>query len=85
MGNRFENKEKREMKCRVCGSVLRTIRTNLPFKVSERTIVIFKDLPVVQCENCAEYLIEDPVMGRVDQLMSRVDKTAELEIVPFAA
>lgn len=32
---------------------------NLLFKVSERTIVIIKDLPVLQCENCANYLLED--------------------------
>ena len=41
------------MKCRVCGSALRGSITNLPFKVSERTIVILKDLPVEQCESCS--------------------------------
>ena len=36
------------MKCRVCGNMLRASITDLPFKVSDRTIVILKDLPVEQ-------------------------------------
>ena len=37
------------MKCRVCGSTLESTITDLPFKVTERTIVILKSLPVAQC------------------------------------
>ena len=73
------------MKCRVCGSALRGSITNLPFKVSERTIVILKDLPVEQCESCSEYLLADTVFARVEMLLSGVDTSAELEIIPFAA
>ena len=58
------------MKCRVCGSTLRASTTDLPFKVSDRTIVILKDLPVEQCEACSEYLIGDPVFARVEALLS---------------
>ena len=73
------------MKCRVCGAPLRSITTDLPLKVSDRTIVVVKKLPVLQCDGCTEYLIEDPVMARVDELLARVDRTTELEVVPFAA
>ena len=73
------------MKCRVCGSTLRALITDLPFKVSDRTIVILKDLPVEQCEACSEYLIEDGVFAKVETLLSRVDTSVELEIIPFAA
>ena len=73
------------MKCRVCGSSLRTINTDLPFKINDKSIVIFKGLPVLQCRSCAEYLIEDPVMGRIEELLSKVDKSTELEIIQFAA
>lgn len=73
------------MKCRVCGSTLRATTTDLPFKVSERTIVILKDLPVAQCEACAEYQIADAVFVKVETLLSKVDHSAELEIIPFAA
>ena len=73
------------MKCQVCGNTLRASITDLPFKVSNRTIVILKDLPVEQCEACSEYLIEDAVFAKVEGLLSGVDASVELEIIPFAA
>ena len=59
--------------------------TDMPFKLSDRTIVILKDLPVFQCENCVESVIEDPIMERVDSLLEKVDQAAVLEIVQFVA
>ena len=73
------------MKCRTCGSQLEQTTTDLPFKITERTIVILKQLPVAQCKRCTEYLIEDSVYARVEELLSKVDPSAELEIIPFAA
>ena len=73
------------MKCRVCGSHMRPVVTNLPFKVNEVTIIILKDLPVFQCESCSEYLLEDGVMNRVDELLGRVYSAAELEVIRYAA
>jgi hypothetical protein len=34
---------------------------------------------------CTEYLLEDAVMSRVDELLGRVDSAAELEVVKYAA
>lgn len=73
------------MKCRLCGSTLQARTTDLPFKVGERTIVIIKNLPVLQCGNCAEYLIEDLVLSQVDEALAKVDTAAELEIIRYAA
>ena len=73
------------MKCTVCGAELKATRTDLPFKVGETGIVILKNLPVVQCGNCPEYLIEDGVLSRVDHILARVDSGAELEIIRYAA
>ena len=58
--------------------------TDMPFKLSNRTIMILKDLPVFQCENFREYVIQDPIMEKVEVLLSRVDQAAEPEIVRFA-
>ncbi len=85
MGIGSEVEEGAEVKCRVCGSALRASITDLPFKVGERTIVILKDLPVEQCEACIEYLIADAVFAKVEALLSGVDASVELEIIPFAA
>ncbi len=73
------------MKCHVCGGEMHAIVTDLPFKPSQETIVILKGLPVLQCERCGEYLIEDQVMERVDAMISKVDKGAELELVRYVA
>ena len=73
------------MKCTVCGAQMRSTTSDLPFQTSDQTIVIFKSLPVLQCETCAEYLIGNAVLGRVDQISEAVDGAAELEIIRYAA
>ena len=73
------------MKCRVCGGTLEPMSTDLPFKMSDRRIVILKDLPVLQCTSCSEYTIEDAIFARVEAILSGVDTHAELEIIRFAA
>ena len=71
------------MFCYKCGGKLERIVIDLPFKISRDTIVIIKKIPVLQCQNCHEYLIEDAVMEKIDYLLGRVDKTAELEIFSY--
>ena len=72
------------MICHSCGGGLEKIITNLPFKVNYDSIIIIKELPVLQCRNCNEYLIEDSVMEKVDWVLAKVDRTAELEILSYA-
>jgi YgiT-type zinc finger domain-containing protein len=73
------------MKCYLCGGITESQISDMPFELSPKTIVILKDLPVLQCNNCGEYAIEDPIMEKVEALLSRMDQAAELEIVRFAA
>ncbi len=73
------------MKCHVCGSRMQSVTTDLPFKVNDTTIVIMKDLPVIQCNGCSEYLLDDPVLKRVDGIIEKMDAAAELEIIRYAA
>jgi len=73
------------MKCHICGAKMKKTRTNLPFKVSNDSIVIVNELPVVQCQSCREYLLEDSVMKRLEHILKESGKSVELEIVRFAA
>ena len=59
--------------------------TDFPFKISARTIAIIRDVPALQCDACAEYLFEDKVMERIDELLGNVTDAAELEIIRYAA
>jgi YgiT-type zinc finger domain-containing protein len=80
-----EEEEARTVKCHVCGSAMVRMQTDLPFKVGETTIIIVKALPVFQCQGCGEYLLEDAVLQRVDEILGGADGRAELEIVRYAA
>lgn len=73
------------MKCPTCGEALQPVQTDLPFKVSARTIVILKNLPVLQCDRCTEYSIEDSIFARVGEILAGVDSATELAIIRFAA
>jgi len=73
------------MKCHICGGNLKPTQTDLPFKHDDRSIVIFKNLPILQCDNCQEYLIENPVMEEIESILAGVNPTAELEIFRYAA
>jgi YgiT-type zinc finger domain-containing protein len=59
--------------------------TDLPFKATDRSIVIVKDLPVTQCSGCGEYLLSHAVMQRVESILEGTDQATELEIVRYAA
>jgi len=72
------------MICNNCGSSLQYHITSLPFKLSNDCIVIIKRLPVLQCRNCSEYVIEDQVMEKIDIILGKIDTTAELEILSYA-
>ncbi len=73
------------MKCTLCGCVMDATTSDLPFKISEKTIVIVKELPVIQCSNCSEYLIADSVMAELDKILATVAQDAELEVIRYAA
>jgi YgiT-type zinc finger domain-containing protein len=81
----LQNEENALMKCHVCGAEFQEIVTDLPFKLTDRAIVIIKDLPVHQCAGCAEYLLDDATLARVDELLAHADASAELEIIRYAA
>ena len=73
------------MKCGVCGGLLSAATTDLPFKINENTIVIVKALPILQCANCPEYVIDDKVLSWIDKILAKVEGDKELEIFRYAA
>jgi YgiT-type zinc finger domain-containing protein len=73
------------MRCRVCGGVLEGRVTDLPFKLSDHAIVILKGLPVLQCRQCGDAELEQETMSRVEELLAGVGKSAELEVIRYAA
>ena len=72
------------MDCYICGTGLVKSISDLPFKVSGNTIAIIKNLPIMECPNCKEYLIEDPVLKLVDSVLNKINPGAELEIIDYS-
>lgn len=64
---------------------MRAAVTDLPFKLNDRSIVVIKGLPVLLCENCTEYALEDRVMATVDHIFAGADDASELRVVKYAA
>lgn len=48
-------------------------------------IVIVRSSPVFQCRQCGETELDHAAMSRVDQLLARFDRSAELEVIRYAA
>jgi YgiT-type zinc finger domain-containing protein len=71
------------MKCRVCGGALEPRVTDLPFKVSDSSIVILKALPGCSA-GCGDVELENAVMLKVEQIVASTDRCAELEIICYA-
>ena len=82
---RLVNEEFAGMRCTSCGAELRATTTDLPFKVDDAAIVILKAVPILQCATCPEYLIEDVVLRRIDEVLARIDGGAELQVIRYAA
>ena len=74
-----------QMRCRICGGLLESRVTDLPFKIGDSSIVILRALPVFQCRQCGDTELEQATMTRVDQLLAAVDGSAELEVIRYAA
>jgi YgiT-type zinc finger domain-containing protein len=73
------------VKCRICGGAMEERVTDLPFKIGDTSIVIVRSLPVLQCRQCGEAELENVAMSQVDRLFAAVDRSAELEVVRYAA
>lgn len=73
------------MICMTCGGDMEERVTDLPFKLGDHSIVIIKDVPVLQCPHCQAYLLRDLVMADVDRLLESASQTAELAVLRYAA
>ena len=82
---RFENPEDGGMKCHVCGGRLKPSVSDFPFRLSTTTIVVIKQLPTLECADCSELSIEDPVMEKVESLLEHTDAATELVVITYPA
>lgn len=75
----LKDAEEITVKCHVCGGRLEATISDLPFRLGPNRIVVIKQLPVLECSDCTEFSIEDPIMEKVDNLLGQMDETAGLD------
>ena len=73
------------MNCHVCGGQMESSLSDIPFRLSRTSIVVIKRAPALECSNCGELSIEDPVMERIDGLLEQTGDAAELAVVQYTA
>ena len=72
------------MKCHVCGATLVAENSDMPFKINQHKVVILKELPVLACHDCGEYLLDDQVMTQVEWMIGNTAPEAELNVLRFS-
>ena len=72
------------MKCHQCGGSIQKVVADLPFKTKNMATIIIRGLPVLQCDSCREYELEDETMKYVDQKLKTMNNATELEILRYA-
>ena len=73
------------MRCHTCGGNMNSIQTDLPFKLDDHRILVVKDVPVEQCNNCGDFLLSDKVLKIIDEIIEVTDDSVELEVRRYAA
>jgi len=71
------------MKCHVCGSEMIVEQSDMPFKITQHKVVIFRDLPVASCQGCGEFLLDDQVMAQVEWMLGNTAPEAELDVLRY--
>ena len=76
---------KNEMTCRTCGAKLKPVRADLPFRREDESIVIVRGLPVMRCTVCSVYFLEDSVITKIQELITLIRKSSQLDVISYAA
>lgn len=73
------------MKCFFCKGDTHPAKTVFTVQFGEAVIVI-KNVPCEECEQCGETVISDPVMGKLEELVSKAKQLLqEVAVIDYAA
>ena len=73
------------MKCHVCGTPMKRVVSDLPFRVNRSVMIILRDLPLMQCSECGAYAFEESVMERVHEIVQKLHSPSHLDAVLYPA
>lgn len=79
------NTEVNPMKCHVCGTQMKTVVADLPFRADRSVMIILRGVPLLECCECGAYALEDVVMERVHERVKGLISPSHLDAVRYAA
>jgi YgiT-type zinc finger domain-containing protein len=73
------------MKCHVCGTQMKPVVADLPFRVDRSVMIILRELPLLECGGCSAYALQDIVIERVHEMIQSLTSPAHLDVIRYAA
>ena len=49
-------------------------RTNLPYELSDESIIIVKNVPAIICSQCGDVFIEADILSKVEKILDKASK-----------
>lgn len=63
------------MRCPLCkGEMAKKGRTNLPYELSDESIIIVKNVPAIICSQCGDVFIEADILSKVEKILDKASK-----------
>lgn len=62
------------MKCALCQGVMVKAKTILPYEISNKHMVVVKDVPALICRQCGEPFIEIKTLRVVERIVENAKK-----------
>jgi YgiT-type zinc finger domain-containing protein len=73
------------MKCHLCGTQMKPVVADLPFRVNRSVMIIIRELPLLECGECSAYALQDVVMERVHAMVQGLTPPSHLDGVRYTA
>ncbi len=60
------------MLCPLCKGTMEKGAANLPYRLSDKQLVVLVDVPALVCEQCGDEYIEIAVVRKVEKILEKV-------------
>lgn len=79
--DKFQNKEVEQMKCALCGGLVKNEIVKLDLWIEDELIVI-EDIPSGVCQHCGEKYISARISKQIDKLLEQKESRKKMINVP---
>jgi YgiT-type zinc finger domain-containing protein len=63
------------MRCPLCkGEMAKGRKTNLPYELSDESVIIVKNVPAIICSQCGNVFIEADILSKVEKILDKATR-----------